>query len=106
MPGFPCGTMSRSEVAVRNFAPRSFARIRSRGRIMTALSTLILARRAELGMQQKQLAAAAGIHITTIWDYEHGKSRPRLPQLFLLAKALQLPPAMLAAAISPPEGAA
>jgi transcriptional regulator with XRE-family HTH domain len=74
---------------------------------MTTLSALILARRAELGMQQKQLAAAAGMHITTIWDYEHGKIRsPQLPSLFRLAKALQMPPAMLAAAVSSPEGTA
>ena len=74
---------------------------------MTALSVLILARRAELGMRQNELAAATGMHITTIWDYEHGKvCSPRAPSLFRLAKALQLSPAVIAAAVSPAEGTA
>lgn len=73
---------------------------------MTALSALILARRAELGMQQKQLAAAAGMHVDTVWRYEHGTRSPGVPSLFRLARALQLSPAVIAAAVSPAEGTA
>ena len=45
-------------------------------------SEIIRARRAELGLSQRQLAERLNINTSTVWRWEHGKTNP---DIFVLA---------------------
>lgn len=47
-------------------------------------------RRAELGMNQRELAKRAGLHYTTLNRVERGHHEPSLPTLKAIAAALDL----------------
>lgn len=55
---------------------------------MSKLGEKVRERRAELSMNQQELAQKAGIAVRTIGGYESGTREPRAEQLYLLAKAL------------------
>ncbi len=55
---------------------------------MPHTGSLIRQRRKRLGLSQHELAAASGLHVSTIHNYETGKTRPDLRRAVLLARAL------------------
>lgn len=55
--------------------------------------------RARKGWSQMTLATQAGLHLNAISNLERGKGGPSLHTVFLLARALELPPSKLISAV-------
>ncbi|WP_395109219.1 helix-turn-helix domain-containing protein [Actinomadura sp. SCN-SB] len=64
------------------------------------ISEVIKARRAELGLSQGQLAAAAGVSLRQLARYEAGEQQPVLSAAVALADALDISLAQLAGQVS------
>jgi transcriptional regulator with XRE-family HTH domain len=63
---------------------------------MKTLSQLIAEQREQQGLTQAQLSALAGINQAHISRIENGKSKPTMPTVFRICKALAIDPIILA----------
>ena len=73
--------------------------------LRTLLGTAIRSGRSQLGISQEELASRAGLHRTYISDIERGARNPSVESVERLARALQIPVAMLFGQETGPNGA-
>jgi|JI10StandDraft_1071094.scaffolds.fasta_scaffold737758_2 transcriptional regulator with XRE-family HTH domain len=63
---------------------------------MKTLSQIITEQREEKGITQEQLSVLSGINQAHISRIESGKSKPTMPTVFRICKALEIDPIILA----------